>query len=98
MNMNAILQQAQKMQKDMQKAQDEVSKMTFVGKQELVEVEVTGDKKITKINILNKDLTQEDIEILEDMILIATNDALKQAENEMEKRLGKFSKGMPGLF
>ena len=36
--------------------------------------------------------------MLEDMIMIATNDALAQAEAEMEKRLGKYSKGMPGLF
>ena len=98
MNMNMIMQQAQKMQKDMQKAQEEVSKQIFTGKQELVEVEVTGDKRIKKINILNKNITSEDLEILEDMILLATNDALDQADKKMEEKLGKFGKEFPGLF
>lgn len=97
MNINALMQQAQKMQKDMQKAQDEVSKMTFTSKKDLVDVEVTGDKKISKITI-DKDITTDDIEVLEDMITIAINEALEQASNEMENRLSKFGKGLPGLF
>lgn len=98
MNMNMIMQQAQKMQKEVQKAQEEVSKEVFVGKQELVEVEVTGDKNIKKVTILDKNITSDDIEILEDMILLAINDALQQADSRMEEKLGKFGKGIPGLF
>lgn len=97
MNINALMQQAQKMQKDMQKTQEEVSKMTFTSKKELVEVTVSGDRKIVSIKI-NPEVLEDDIELLEDMITIATNDALKQAENEMEKRLSKYSSLMPGLF
>ena len=97
MNMNQILKQAQAMQKDMLKAQEEVGKMTFTASKDLVTVEVNGNRQVTKVS-LSKDIDTDDIEMLEDMILIATNDALKQAETEMEKKLGKYSKGMPGLF
>jgi DNA-binding YbaB/EbfC family protein len=97
MNMNQILKQAQAMQKDMMKAQEEVGKMTFTATKDLVTVEVNGNRQVTKVT-LSKDIDTDDIEMLEDMILLATNDALAQAEAEMEKKLGKYSKGMPGLF
>ena len=91
------MQQAQKMQKDINKAQEEVGKMIFTSKKDLVEVEINGNKEITKIT-LDKNIEKDDIEALEDMILIAVNDAIKQAEAEMEKKLGRYSKAMPGLF
>ena len=97
MNMNQILKQAQAMQKDMLKAQEEVAKMTFTASKDLVTVEVNGNRKVTKVT-LSENIDTDDIEMLEDMIMIATNDALSQAEAEMEKKLGKYSKGMPGLF
>ena len=97
MNMNQILKQAQQMQKDMMKAQEEEGKMTFTATKDLVTEEVNGNRKVTKVT-LSEDIDTDDIEMLEDMILLATNDALSQAEAEMEKKLGKFSKGMPGLF
>ena len=89
MNMNQILKQAQAMQKDITKQQEEVAKMTFTASKDLVTVEVNGSREVTKVT-LSKDIDTDDIEMLEDMILIATNDALKQAEKEMEKRLGKY--------
>jgi len=95
--MNQILKQAQAMQKDITKQQEEVAKMTFTASKDLVTVEVNGSREVTKVT-LSKDIDTDDIEMLEDMILIATNDALKQAEKEMEKRLGKYSSAMPGLF
>jgi len=97
MNINQLMQQAQKMQKDINKAQEEVGKMLFTSKKDLVEVEINGNKEITKVT-LDKNIEKDDIEALEDMILIAVNDAIKQAEAEMEKKLGRYSKAMPGLF
>lgn len=97
MNMNQLLNQARNMQKKMEKAQEEVGKMTFSSKKDLVEVEVNGNREITKINI-SKDIEKDDIEALEDMILLATNEALKQAADEMEKKMGKISPNIPGLF
>lgn len=97
MNMQMLMKQAQKMQKDMEKSKEEVSKMTFTGKQPLVEVTVNGDKKITNIKI-SENVTKDDIEVLQDMILLATNDALNQASKAMEDKLGNLSSGLAGLF
>ena len=97
MNINQLMQQAQKMQKDMKKAQDEVNKMTFTSKKDLVEVECTGDKTITKI-VIDKDIEKDDIEALEDMILLAVNDVIGQADAAMESKLGRYSNMMPGMF
>ena len=97
MNINQLMQQAQKMQKNMKKAQDEVNKMTFTSKKDLVEVECTGDKTITKI-VIDKDIEKDDIEALEDMILLAVNDVIGQADAAMESKLGRYSNMMPGMF
>ena len=97
MNINQLMQQAQKMQKDMEKSQKEVAAMTFTAKQELVEVEMDGNKTIKKVTI-NKDIEKDDIEALEDMILIAVNDCINQADKAMEGKLGKYKSMMPGLF
>ena len=97
MNINQLMQQAQKMQKDMKKSQDEVAAMTFNSKQELVEVEMDGNKQIKKV-IINKNIENDDIEALEDMILIAVNDCINQVDKKMESKLGKYANMMPGLF
>ena len=97
MNINQLMQQAQKMQKDMKKSQDEVAAMTFTSKQELVEVELDGNKKVKRITI-NKDIEKDDIEALEDMILISINDCINQVDKTMENKLGKYANMMPGLF
>ncbi len=97
MNINQLMQQAQKMQKDMKKSQDEVAAMTFTSKQELVEVEMDGNKKVKRITI-NKDIEKDDIEALEDMILISINDCINQVDKTMENKLGKYANMMPGLF
>ncbi len=97
MNINAIMQKAQNLQKEMQKMEEEVSKMTFSAKQPLVEVQVSGAKKVVSIKY-DSNITLEDLEILEDMTVLAINDALEQAEKEKEKRLSKYGQGIPGLF
>lgn len=97
MNINMLMQKAQSLQKEMKKAEEEVSKMIFTGKQPLVEVEVTGSKKVVSVKI-EKNISEDDIEMLEDMIMLAVNEALDKASNEMEKRLSKYGQGLPGLF
>lgn len=97
MNMNQLMQQAQKMQKDMKKAQEEVAAMTFTCKKDLVEVEGNGNKEITKI-VISKDVEADDIEALEDMVLLAVNDVINQADKAMESKMGRYSSMMPGLF
>lgn len=97
MNIQALMKQAQNMQKEIQKAQEEVGKMKFTSKKELVEVTVNGNKEVLSVKI-DENVEKDDIEVLQDMILLATNDAINQANAEMEKRLGKYSSAMPGLF
>ena len=97
MNINALMQKAQSLQKEMQKTEEEVSKMIFTAKQPLVEVEVTGAKKVVSIKY-SKDITADDMEILEDMTTLAINEALDKASKEMESRLSKYGQGLPGLF
>ena len=98
MNMNNLMAQAQKMQRDIQKKQEDLFKMTFTSSNEFVEITVKGDKTLEKIVIKNKDLDSEDIEVLEDMIKLAFNDAVNQVDLETEKKLGAYSKLANGMF
>ena len=99
MNMQAIMRQAQAMQKDMLKAKEEIDAMEFTGESSLVKVTVKGTKEVVKVEINKEsDLTADELEILEDMILVATNQALKQVDEITEKKLGKYTNSLPGLF
>ena len=98
MNMQAMLKQAQKLQKDMMSAKEEIDSMEFVGESSLVKVTVLGTKQIIKIEIDHKeDLDSDDLEMLEDMIMVAVNDAMKKVDEATEKKMGKFG-NIPGLF
>lgn len=97
MNMQAMMQQAQKLQRDMLKAKDEVESKTFTSKQSLVEVVMKGNKEVLSVKIEAENLDKEDIEMLEDMIVLAVNENIKQIDKEMENKIGKFG-GMAGLL
>lgn len=98
MNMQAIMQQAQKMQKDVLKAKKEIDETIFIGKSSIVTAELYGNKKIKKITISSDKLEKDDINMLEDVILVAINDAMSQIDSETEKKLGKYTGGMQGLL
>lgn len=98
MNIQSMMKQAQKMQKDMLAAKEEIDKMTFEGKSSFVTVKVNGQKFLTDVMIDSEKLEKDDIEMLGDMITVAVNDAMKKVDEETEKRMGKFTQGMPGLF
>lgn len=99
MNMQALMRQAQNLQKDMMKAKDEIDKTEFVGESSLVKITMKGNREVTKVEISKQDsLSEEDIEMLEDMILLAVNDANKKIEEFTNKKIGKFGNSMPGLF
>jgi DNA-binding YbaB/EbfC family protein len=97
MNMQALMQQAQKMQKEITKKREELDSKEFVGKSELVEIKFTGDKKVVSVNI-KEDISSDDKEILEDMISIAINDAMKKIDEEAEKIMGAYGNQFGGLF
>lgn len=98
MNMQNIMAQAQKMQRDIQKKKDEIDKTLFTGKSELVEVVFNGKKEMVSIKITTQDLTSDDIELLEDMILIASKDAISKVDKEIESKLGSIGAGLGGLL
>lgn len=91
-----------KMQNDMMKAQEEIEASTFVGKASNGEitVEMNGKKEVTKVTIAPTLVDPEDVSFLEDLMMIAINDANKQASDKTEAAMGKFTGGMkiPGLF
>ena len=97
MNMQAMLKQAQALQKDMLKTKDEIDKKEFVGESSFVKVTMKGSKELIKVEISADSLDKEDIEALEDMIVIAVNDAINKIDEMTEKKMGKFG-NIPGLF
>ena len=97
MNMQALMRQAQQMQKDITKKKDELNKKTFVGTSELVEVTFPGDKKLVSTKI-KSDIDKDDKEIIEDMFVIAVNDAMAKIDKETESMLGAYGSQLGGLF
>ncbi len=95
----AAMMKLKKMQKEMMDNQKRISETVFTGKAGggMVQIEMTGDHEVKKVTI-DKDAfeSKDDIEMIEDSILAAFNDAIKQIEAEQEKSLGGFA-GMPGL-
>lgn len=99
MNMQALMRQAQSLQKDMLKSKEEIDKMEFTSTRDLVTVRVNGKKEVLKVEIKkDEDFSVDDLDILEDMIMVAINDAFKQVDKETEKKMGKYTSMMPGLF
>jgi hypothetical protein len=96
MNIQALMKQAQTLQKDMMKAKEEIDNMTFTGNSSFVTVTVKGDKTVEKITINNDDISSDDKEMIEDMLVVALNDAFKQIDKVTEEKMGKFSSMMPG--
>ena len=93
-----MMKQAQKLQSDMMKAKDEIDKMEFSSTNGLVTVKINGKKELLEVNIENdSDFSSDDLEMLQDMIVIATNDAMKQVDKVTEEKMGRFS-SVPGLF
>ena len=98
MNIQAMMKQAQKLQSDMMKAKDEIDKMEFSSTNGLVTVKINGKKEILEVNIeKDSNFSSDDLEMLQDMIVIATNDAIKQVDKITEEKMGRFS-SVPGLF
>ena len=98
MNIQAMMKQAQALQRDMLKAKKEIDEKEFVGESSLVKITLLGTKEVKSVKIdSSSDLEKDDIEMLEDMIMVAFNDATKQIDEETEKKMGKFA-NIPGLF
>jgi DNA-binding YbaB/EbfC family protein len=98
-NMNNLMKQAQKMQRQMeenQKALEEKEFTATVGGG-AVSVTVSGKREITKVTLSEEAVDPDDIEMLEDMIAAATNEALRQVESESAAVMSKLTGGLGGL-
>ena len=97
MNMQNMMRQAQKLQKQMEQKQADLAASQFTGKsaQELVTVTFTGDKKLISIDYKEAVVDPEDIETLQDMTTQAINDALCQVDDATKKIMGAFAGKMP---
>lgn len=98
MNMQAMMKQAKKLQNDMLKTQEEINNTNFEGKSSIVTAVVKGNKSIESIKIDAENIELDEIEVIEDMVVAAINDAMKKIDKETEQKMGKYTAGMPGLF
>lgn len=98
MNMQAMMKQAQQLQQKMLKTQEEINNTEFEGKASLVTVIMTGNKELKSVKINSDSMDKDDIEALEDMIMVAINDAINQINKVTEEKMGAYTKGIPGLF
>ena len=99
-SMNNLMKQAQRMQRQMEEGQKELETKEFTAKAGggAVEVTVTGKKEITKVKLSEEVGDPEDIEMLEDLIVAATNEALRQADEANTELMSKMTGGLGGGF
>lgn len=95
-NMNNLMKQAQRMQRQMEESQKELETKEFSAAAGggAVKVTVTGKKEIVKIELTPEVVDPEDIEMLQDLIVAATNEALRQAEEENAAMMSKMTGGL----
>jgi DNA-binding YbaB/EbfC family protein len=95
-NMQNMMKQMQKMQKKMAEAQEELGEKRIEGSAGggMVTVVVSGHKEVLDVKINEEVVDPEDIDMLQDLVLAATNDALKKAEELSSSTMGQFTKGM----
>ena len=101
MNMN-MMKQVQKMQADMAKMQEELANKTYTANAGggVVSAEVNGQHEVVSLEIDPDAVDPEDVEMLQDMILGAVNEAMRKAEEEASQALGRMTGGLNlgGLF
>ena len=103
-NMANLMKQAQKMQRQMEEQAKEMETKEFTATAGggAVEVIVTGKKELKKVNLQEEVVDPDDIEMLEDLIVAAVNEALRKVDDEnasaMNKLTGGLGGGMPGMF
>lgn len=98
-NVGNLMKQAQKMQRQMEEASKELEEkeVTAAAGGGAVEVTVSGKKEVTKVKIDPEAVDPDDVEMLEDMIMAATNEALRQIEEYSQQFMSKITGGMGGL-
>lgn len=98
-NMNNLMKQAQKMQRQMEEAQQQLEEqeVTATAGGGAVEVTVSGKREITKVKLSEEVVDPDDIEMLEDLVMAATNEALRQIDEVSQQSMAKITGGLGGL-
>ena len=99
-NMQQLMRQAQKMQQPMQEAQEQLDAAEYEASSGggMVTVKVTGKRELTSITIDPQVVDPDDIEMLQDLIQAAVNEALRKGEDAREAAMSRMAPGMGGLF
>ena len=97
MNIQALMKQAQSLQKDMMKAKEEIDNTLFTGSNSFVTVKVNGKKKVLDIKIDTDSVDKDDIEMLQDILMVALNNAFSEVDKVTEQKMIKYA-NIPGLF
>ena len=97
-NMNNLMKQAQRMQRQMEESQKELETKEFTAKAGggAVEVTVTGKKEVTMVKLSQEVVDPDDVEMLEDLVMAATNEALRMAEDANAEVMNKMTGGLGG--
>ncbi len=98
MNLQDLMKQAQSMQKNIMDSKAKIEAMEFIGESELVEVKMSGKKEVISVRIKSDELEKDDIEILEDMITLAVNDAISKINKEINDKMGSQAGAFGDLF
>jgi len=102
MNMNQLMKQAKKMQDDMAAMQEELANKTLEVSSGggAVKVTVSGEKKILDLTISPDVVDPDDVEMLQDLVMSAVNEALRQMEESANSQMSKLTGGLnlPGMF
>ena len=100
-NMQQMMKQAKMMQKKMAEVQEELKNMEFKASAGggAVKVKVNGDQEILEIKLNNEMIDADDLDMVEDMVIVAINDALKQSKDESKNKMAGLTGGMniPGF-
>ena len=98
-NMNNLMKQAQRMQKQMEESTKELEAKEFTATSGggAVEVTVSGKKEVVKVKLSEEVVDPDDIEMLEDLIVAATNEALRKMEEESQASMAKITGGFGGM-
>ena len=99
-NMSNLMKQAQRMQRQMEESQKELETKEFVAKAGggAVEVTVTGKKEIARVKLSEEVVDPDDIEMLEDLVMAAANEALRMADEANAEIMSKMTGGLGGGF
>lgn len=99
-NMNNLMKQAQKMQKQMEESQKALQEKEYTASAGggAVEITVSGKKEIVKVKLAEEAVDPDDVEMLQDLIVAAVNEAMKQADEASQELMGRMTGGLGGGF